>query len=127
MQLRLNLLVCDRSVSVNVITHTFVWLKCLTKTKIQILCDHVSHTRLHAVEMGCQMVELLSAHIVEPTMCVNLTLAFVHKCLVMSNDVEYATFKMFLTQMSNYLFVISFQLIRLWLDDNSMFYKTSLT
>ena len=48
----------------NVITHTFVGLKCLTETKIQILCDHVSHTRLHTVEMGCQMVQLLSAHIV---------------------------------------------------------------
>ena len=74
-QLRLELLICDRSVSVNVITHTFVGLKCLTETKIQILCDHVSHTRLHTVEMGCQMVQLLSAHIVGPTMCVNLTLA----------------------------------------------------
>ena len=31
------------------------------------------------------------------------------------NDVEYTTFKMFVTQMSNYVFVISFQL---------MFYKT---
>ena len=40
---------------------------------------------------------------------------FVHKCLMMLNDVEYTTFKMFVTQMSNYLFVISFQL---------MFYKT---
>ena len=40
---------------------------------------------------------------------------FVHKCLMVSNDVEYTTFKMFVTQMSNYLFVISFQL---------MFYKT---
>ena len=40
---------------------------------------------------------------------------FVHKCLMVLNDVEYATFKMFVTQMSNYLFVISFQL---------MFYKT---
>ena len=60
----------------NVITHTFVGLKCLTETKIQILCDHVSHTRLHnTVEMGCQMVQLLSAHIVGPTMCVNLTSA----------------------------------------------------
>ena len=61
----------------NVITHTFVGLKCLTETKIQILCDRVSHTRLHTVEMGCQMVQLLSAHIVGPTMCVNLTLALV--------------------------------------------------
>ena len=40
---------------------------------------------------------------------------FVHKCLMVLNDVEYATFKMFVTQISNYLFVISFQL---------MFYKT---
>ena len=35
---------------------------------------------------------------------------FVHRCLVMLNDVIYATFKMFVTQMSNYLFVIFFQL-----------------
>ena len=34
---------------------------------------------------------------------------FVHKCLMMLNDVEYTTFKMFVTQISNYLFVISFQ------------------
>ena len=40
---------------------------------------------------------------------------FVHKCLMMLNDVEYTTFKMFVTQISNYPFVISFQL---------MFYKT---
>ena len=40
---------------------------------------------------------------------------FVHKCLMMLNDVEYTTFKMFVTQMNNYLFVISFLL---------MFYKT---
>ena len=40
---------------------------------------------------------------------------FVHECLMMLNDVEYTTFKMFVTQMSNYLFVISFQL---------MFHKT---
>ena len=40
---------------------------------------------------------------------------FVHKCLMMLNDVEYTTFKMFDTQMGNYLFFISFQL---------MFYKT---
>ena len=40
---------------------------------------------------------------------------FVHKYLMMLNDVEYTTFKMFVTQMSDYLFVISFQL---------MFYKT---
>ena len=39
---------------------------------------------------------------------------FVYECLMMLNDVEYATFKMMVTQMSNYLFVISFQL---------MFYK----
>ena len=40
---------------------------------------------------------------------------FVHKCLKMLTDVEYTTSKMLVTQMSNYLFVISFQL---------MFYKT---
>ena len=39
----------------------------------------------------------------------------VHKCLMMLKDAECTTFKMFLTQMSNYLHVISFQL---------MFYKT---
>ena len=52
----------------NVITHTFVRLKCLTETKIQSLYDHVDHTRFHSVEMGCQMVQLLAA-----TMFVNLT------------------------------------------------------
>ena len=61
----------------NVITHTFVGLKCLTETKIQILCDHVHHTRFHIVEMGCQMVQLLLAHIVGPTMFVNLAPAIV--------------------------------------------------
>ena len=40
---------------------------------------------------------------------------FVHKCLTVLNDVKYTTFKMFVTQMSNYFSVISFQL---------MFYKT---
>ena len=39
---------------------------------------------------------------------------FVHECLMMLNDVEYVTFKIIATQMSDYLF-ISF-----WL----MFYKT---
>ena len=34
---------------------------------------------------------------------------FVHKCLMMLNDAEHIAFKMFVTQMSNYLFVISFQ------------------
>ena len=71
--MRLELLVCDRSVSVNVMTRTFVGLKCLTETKIQLLCDHVDHTRFHIVEMGCQMDQFLSAHIVGQTMCVNLT------------------------------------------------------
>ena len=71
--LRLELLVCDRSVSVNVITHTFVGLKCLAQTKIQILYDHVDHSRFHIVEMGYQMVQLLSAYIVGPTVFVNLT------------------------------------------------------
>ena len=36
---------------------------------------------------------------------------FVHKYLRVLNDVECTTFKMFVTQMSNYLFVISFQLM----------------
>ena len=39
---------------------------------------------------------------------------FVHKCLMVLNDVEY-TFKLSVMQMSNYLFVTFFQL---------MFYKT---
>ena len=34
---------------------------------------------------------------------------FVHKCLMMLNDVEYTTFKMFVTQMSIYLFVTSLE------------------
>ena len=33
----------------------------MTEIKIQILCDHVDHTRFHIVEKGCQMVQLLSA------------------------------------------------------------------
>ena len=58
----------------NVITHTFIGLKCLTETKIQILYDHVDHTRFHIVEMGCRhLVQLLSAYIVGPTMFLNLT------------------------------------------------------
>ena len=36
---------------------------------------------------------------------------FVHKCLMMLTDVEYTTFKMFVTQMSKYLFDISFELM----------------
>ena len=64
---------CDRSVSVNVVTHTFAGLKCLTEIKIQILHDHVDHTSFHIVEMGCQMVQLLSAYIVGPTTFVSLT------------------------------------------------------
>ena len=44
-----------------------------------------------------------------------LVSVFVHKCLTMLKDVEFTTLKMFVMQMSNYLFVISFQL---------MFYKT---
>ena len=63
-QLRLELLVCDGSVSVNVLTNTFVGLKCLTGIKIQILFDHVDLTRFHIVRMGCQMAQLLSAYIV---------------------------------------------------------------
>ena len=40
---------------------------------------------------------------------------FVHKCSMILNNVEYTIFKTFVTQMRNYPFVISFQL---------MFYKT---
>ena len=47
----------------NVITNTFVGLKCLTETKIQILYDHVDHTRFHIVEMGCQIVQLFSDNV----------------------------------------------------------------
>ena len=73
----------------SVITHTFVGLKCLTETKIQILCDHVDHTRFHIVEMGCQMVQLLSAHIVGPTMFVNLTPAYVDVLLLMLGKLRF--------------------------------------
>ena len=74
-----------------------------------------------------------------------LVSVFVHECLMMLNDVEYTTFKMFVTQVSNlYVVDISFQLMfyeilhyRLaralcifncsftaWLNDNTMFYRT---
>ena len=33
---------------------------------------------------------------------------FVHKCFMVLNDVEYTMFKMFVTQMSNYLFLCYF-------------------
>ena len=59
-------------VPVNAITHTVFGLNCLTETKIRILCDHVDHRRFHIVEMRCQIDQLLSAHIVGPTMFVNL-------------------------------------------------------
>ena len=42
---------------------------------------------------------------------------FVHECLMMLNDVEYATFKMIVTQMSNYLSVIPLQ----WTYDKTLF------
>ena len=60
------LVCCDRSVLVKVITHTNVGLKCLREIKIQILCDHVDHTRFH---------------IVGPTMFVNLIPAKESTCL----------------------------------------------
>ena len=44
-----------------------------------------------------------------------LCFSFCSQRLMMLNDVEYATFKIIVTQMSNYIFVISFQL---------MFYNT---
>ena len=49
----------------NVITHTFAGLKCLTETKIQILCDHVSHTRLHTVEMGWCTIKIFKGGVVD--------------------------------------------------------------
>ena len=36
---------------------------------------------------------------------------FVHKCLMVLNDAKCATLKLFVAQRSNYLFVISFQLM----------------
>ena len=46
------------------------------EAKIQILYYHVDNTHFHIVEMGCQMVQPLSADIVGPKMSVNLTPAF---------------------------------------------------
>ena len=66
---------------VNHITNKFVGLKCLTETNIRILYDHVDHTHFHIVEMGCQMVHLLSTNIVRPTMIVNLTPALSWKLI----------------------------------------------
>ena len=40
---------------------------------MQILHDHVDHTRFDIVEMECQMVQLLYADIVGPTVFDNLT------------------------------------------------------
>ena len=54
----------------NVITSKFVDLKSLIEAKIQILYNHVDHTRFHMVETGCQ---ILPANIVEPTVLTNLT------------------------------------------------------
>ena len=45
----------------------------MTETKIQILYDHVDCIRFHNVDMGYQMVQLLSADLVGPKMFVNLT------------------------------------------------------
>ena len=58
--------------------------------------------------MQCLMKHLFVSISVKQNLFVSV---FVHKCLIMLNDVEYTTFKMFVTQMSNYLFVISFQLM----------------
>ena len=59
----------------------------------------------------CFMKHLFVSMSVKQNLFVSVS---VHKCLMVLNDVEYTTFIMFVTQMSNYLFVISFQL---------MFYK----
>ena len=57
--------------------------------------------------MQCFMKHLPVSMSVKQNLFVSV---FVHKCFMMLNDVEYTTFKMFVTQLSNYLFVISFQL-----------------
>ena len=49
------------------------WAEMFDRNKIQILYDHVDHTRFHIVKMGSQMVQLLSTYIVGPTMLVSLT------------------------------------------------------
>ena len=64
------------------------------------------------METQCFMKHLFVSMSVTQNLFVSV---FVHECLMMLNDVEYTAFKVFVTQMSNYLFVISFQL---------MFYKT---
>ena len=53
----------------------------------------------------CFMKHLFVSMSVEQNFFVSV---FVHKCLMVLNDVEYTTFKMFVTQMSNYLFVFLF-------------------
>ena len=66
--------------------------------------------------MGNRVVPQIYEMFVSMSVKQNLFVSvFFHKCLMVFNDVEYTTFKMFVTQMSNYLFVISFRL---------MFYKT---
>ena len=40
----------------DVITNKIIGLKCLIETKIQLLYDHVDHTRFPTAEMGCQVV-----------------------------------------------------------------------
>ena len=87
----------------NVITHTFVELKCLTETRIQILCDQ----RFHFVEMGCQMVQLFSAHIVGPTMFVSLTLTLLKKFLRLSTVLKTDICRIFLFSDSYQIIVCS--------------------
>ena len=62
--------------------------------------------------MQCFIKHLFVSMSVKQNLFVSI---FVQKCLMMLNDVEYTTLEKFVAQMSNYLFVISFQL---------MFYKT---
>ena len=63
--------------------------------------------------MQCFMKHLFVSMSVKQNLFVSV---FVRKCLIMLNDAEYTTFKMFVTQMSDYPIIISFQL---------MSYKTS--
>ena len=58
------------------------------RNQIQILDDHVDHTRFHIVEIGCQMVQLLPAYIVGPTMFVNLAPALIFITLFLMASYE---------------------------------------
>ena len=58
--------------------------------------------------MQCFIKHLFVSILVKQNLFISV---FVHKSLMMLNDVEYTTFKMCVTQMSNYVVVTSFQLM----------------